>query len=130
MPPRLHHVGVIMPTEEEAAEYAALFGLEEDYRGEVPEFECLCIFMKGHGASPVELVVPRGGPLARFNRGFGGLHHYALQVDSLDAVRDALLAKEIPMLQPEHVKGAGPFLCNFVDPRFTRGVLTEYIQVF
>ena len=48
-------------------------------------------------------------------RGYG-----ALQAD--------LAARDIPMLQPEPVKGAGDFLCNFVSPIATRGVLVEYVQ--
>ena len=77
----------------------ALFGHEEEYRGEVPEFECWCLFMKAAQGQPtVELVVPTGGSLARFNRGAGGLHH------------------------------SGNFLCNFLSPIATRGVLVEYVQ--
>ena len=108
----------------------ALFGHEEDYRGYVPEFECWCLFLRpdAPGAAAVELVVPTGGPLARFNKGAGGLHHYALETDDIRALQAELAARDIQMLRPEPVKGAGDFLCNFVSPIATRGVLIEYVQ--
>ena len=129
MIPLLHHVGIIMRTEEDAADYAEQLGLEEDYRGYVPEFQALCIFMKSQGTGAIELVVPSGGPLASYNKGMGGIHHYALQVESLDAVREDLLSRDIKLISDQHVKGAGNFLCNFLDPKYTRGLMTEYIQL-
>jgi methylmalonyl-CoA epimerase len=129
MIPLLHHVGIIMRTEEDAMEYAEQLGMEEDYRGYVPEFEALCIFLKSQATGAIELVVPSGGPLASYNRGMGGIHHYAIQVDSLDAVRADLLSRDIKLIRDEHVKGAGNFLCNFLDPKYTRGIMTEYIQL-
>jgi catechol 2,3-dioxygenase-like lactoylglutathione lyase family enzyme len=129
MTTKLHHIGIILSTEEDAADFAALMSLEEDYRGFVGEFECLCIFMKSNGSAAIELVVPYGGSLAQFNRGFGGIHHYALEVKDLDAVRDNLNARGMRLLVPEHVRGAGNFLCNFIDPRYTRGIMIEYVQL-
>ena len=127
--PRLHHVGIVVPDFAAADAYMALFGHEEDYRGEVPEFECWCLFLKAAPGQPaVELVVPTGGSLARFNRGAGGLHHYALECDDIRALQADFAARDISMLQPEPVKGAGNFLCNFLSPIATRGVLVEYVQ--
>lgn len=81
----------------------------------------------------VELVIPTGGTLARFNRGAGGLHHYAYEVADIRALQTSLAARDMPMLQAEPVKGAGNFLCNFLcnflSPVVTRGVLVEYVQV-
>jgi methylmalonyl-CoA/ethylmalonyl-CoA epimerase len=129
MIPKLHHIGIILPTEEDAADFAAQMSLEEDYRGYVERFECLCIFMKSNESAAVELVIPFGGSLATFNKGFGGVHHYAIEVKDLDAVRNELVARDMRFLVPEHVKGAGDFLCNFVDPRYTRGIMIEYVQL-
>ena len=125
----LHHVGIVQMSEEEARDMMVLLGLEEDYRGFVPQWSALCIFTKPLGASPIEFVIPDGGPLARFNGGFGGLHHIALQVPDLDAVARELAAQEMKLLQPEHVKGAGPFLCNFLSPIYTRSVQVEFVQL-
>ncbi|WP_430425419.1 VOC family protein [Phenylobacterium sp.] len=127
--PILHHVGIVMPDEEDVANMMALMGLEEDYRGFVPEWQALCIFTTPRGASPIEFVVPSGGPLANFNKGAGGLHHVALQVPDLDALAARLATDDMKLLEPKHVKGAGPFLCNFLSPIYTRGITIEYVQL-
>ena len=126
----LHHVGIVQPDMEAATAYMDLLGHEEDYRGYVEPFECWCIFCKAPPGQPaVELVVPTGGSLARFNRGAGGLHHYAYVTPDIVALQEELAARDVMMLQPEPVKGAGNFLCNFLSPVATRGIVVEYIQV-
>lgn len=124
----LHHVGIVLPDEQTALGLMALLGLEEDFRGLVPQWSVLCIFTRRNGATPIEFVIPDGGPLAGFGKGAGGLHHIALQVDDLDAVRDRLAARGMKLLEPEHVKGAGDFLCNFLSPVYTRGLTIEFVQ--
>ena len=125
----LHHVGIVQPSEEDVADTMALLGLEEDYRGFVPEWQALCIFTTPRGVSPIEFVVPSGGPLANFNKGAGGLHHVALQVPDLDALAADLAARDMRLVEARHVKGAGNFLCNFLSPIYTRGLTVEYVQV-
>ena len=127
--PPMHHVGIIQPSEEEAIALMALLGLKEDYRGYVETWRALCIFTKTEGATPIEFVIPNGGPLAKFNKGLGGLHHIALTVKSLDAVRERVEQQDMKLLNEEHVKGAGPFFCNFLSPIFTRSILVEFIEL-
>jgi catechol 2,3-dioxygenase-like lactoylglutathione lyase family enzyme len=127
--PPLHHVGIVQPSEEDAAALMALLGLEEDYRGYVPQWSALCIFTKRAIGSPIEFVIPDGGPLLKFNKGAGGLHHIALEVPDLDALARKLEAEDMRLLEPEHVKGAGNFLCNFLSPVFTRGITIEFVQL-
>jgi methylmalonyl-CoA/ethylmalonyl-CoA epimerase len=128
--PVLHHVGIVTPDEAEAAAMMAVLGLREDYRGYVPEFGALCIFVTGNGASPVEFVIPdEGTVLAKFNRGMGGLHHLAYVVASLDQKAAELEAAGMRLLEPKHVKGAGDFYCNFLSPIYTRGLTIEYIEL-
>ena len=78
--PPLHHVGIVQPDEETADTLMALLGLREISRGTVETFQALCIFTEAAGRSPIEFVIPNGGPLARFNKGAGGLHHIAFEV--------------------------------------------------
>lgn len=125
----LHHVGIVQPSEAGAQALMSLLGLEEDYRGFVPQWSALCIFAKAANGSPIEFVIPDGGPLERFNKGAGGLHHIALQVPSLDALAAALEAEGMKLLEAEHVKGAGPFMCNFLSPVYTRGITIEFVQL-
>ena len=46
----------------------------------------------------------------------------ALQVPSLDALAAELEQQDMKLLEPEHVKGAGDFLCNFLSPVYAHGV--------
>jgi methylmalonyl-CoA/ethylmalonyl-CoA epimerase len=127
--PALHHVGIVQPDENEALAQMSLFGLEEEYRGFVPRWSALCIFTKAAQGSRIEFVIPNGGPLASFNKGVGGLHHVALQVPDLDEVAVGLHARGMKLLEAEHVRGAGQFICNFLSPSFTRGLIVEYVQL-
>lgn len=127
---KLHHVGIVMPDMEAAADYMALFGHTEDYRGYVAPFQCWCIFLAAPPGQPsVELVVPDGGPLGRFNKGAGGLHHYAYETPDIAALQAGFAARGIRMIEPHAVKGAGNFLCNFLQPIATRGVIVEFVQL-
>lgn len=125
----LHHVGIVQPDEEQVAAQMALFGLEEDYRGYVPAFNALCIFTRAASGSPIEFVVPDGGPLLKFNKGAGGIHHIAFEVPDLLALTADFAAQGIGLLEPEPVKGAGNFICNFLSPAATRGIIVEYVQM-
>jgi methylmalonyl-CoA/ethylmalonyl-CoA epimerase len=124
----LHHVGVVVPSERHASDLIAFLGLEERYRGYVERWQVLCIFTEGHGGSPVEFVVPCGDFLKDFNKGIGGLHHVAFAVDSLSAVHEYLRTRGMSLVEDKPVKGAGPFLCNFLSPIYTRGLTVEFIE--
>lgn len=127
--PPLHHVGIVQPDEETAQALMALLGLRECFRGYVETFCALCIFAEAAGRSPVEFVIPNGGPLERFNKGAGGLHHIAFEVPDLVALTADFASRDIHMIEPEPVKGAGPFLCNFLRPSATRGIIVEYVEL-
>jgi methylmalonyl-CoA/ethylmalonyl-CoA epimerase len=127
--PRLHHVGIVQSSEADVATLMDLLGLKEQYRGYVETWQALCIFTEPEGATPIEFVVPNGGPLAKFNKGFGGLHHIALTVESLDVVKARVESEGMKLLSDDHVRGAGGFLCNFLSPIFTRGVQVEFVEL-
>jgi hypothetical protein len=73
-------------------------------------------------------VVPDGGPLLKFNKGMGGLHHVAFEVADIVQLAKDFAAQDIQLLSPEPVQGAGNFLCNFLSPIYTRGLTVEYVQ--
>ena len=127
--PPLHHVGIVQPDEDSVTALMQLLGLKEAYRGYVPQFHALCIFTESPVGSPVEFVVPDGGRLQSFNKGAGGLHHIAFEVPDLVELMDSYRAQGIEMLEPEPVKGAGNFICNFLRPAATRGIITEFVQL-
>lgn len=127
--PRVHHVGIVVASEAQALAQMKRLGLAEDYRGRVETWDVLCIFARANGGSPLEFVVPgKDGPLRSFNQGLGGLHHVALTVPDLAVAMQRFEAMGVRLLEPAPVKGAGPFLCNFLPPIYTRGYAVELIQ--
>lgn len=128
-PVRLHHVGIIMTTMERAQQFMEQFGLEEDYREYVDAYQAWCIFTKYSAEeSPVELVVPTAGKLTEFNKGKGGLHHIAFEVEDVRAARDEYTEKGMEMLEEVPAKGAGGIIVNFLRPRYGLGVLVEFVE--
>ena len=123
---KLHHVGIIVPDVEQMDALAAIFGLERGSEQYVREYEAQCYFTRGVGAV-IEFIVPVGGKLATFNKGIGGLHHIALEVDDLDEASAQLRSTGIKLLEDASVD-AGPILINFVPPAYTRGLTVELVQ--
>lgn len=123
---RLHHVGIIVPNIERVEMLLNLFGLEQGRTQYVPEYEADCIFTNGEG-SAIEFIIPRGGKLAEFNRGLGGLHHIAIEVDDLAQVTENLKKENIRLLS-EHPVDAGQLLINFLLPIYTRSFTVEFVE--
>lgn len=117
-----------MPSVPRATELMALLGLTESHRGYVEPYAATCIFTEGNQGSSIEFVVPHEGRLAKFNRGAGGLHHLAISVDSLDAVGQDLARRGISLLESAPVRGAGDFVCNFLSPGYTGGIIVEFVE--
>lgn len=126
----LHHVGIICPDLADADDFLAKMGLVETYRGHVERWGCWCIFTQSAVGAVIELVVPDAGSvLARFNKGAGGVHHFAYQVEDLRATMAWCAARGLRMLEADPVEGAGAFLRNFINPVDTRGVQIEFVQL-
>lgn len=126
---KLHHVGIVLPSLEDAELHMETFGLVEDYRGYVGPWQCWCIFTKpGHDGTAIELVVADGGPLLKFNKGAGGVHHFAYEIDDFAKAQEWCRTRELRLLEPEPIKGAGDFWCNFIHPVSTRGIQIEFVQ--
>lgn len=127
---RLHHIGVVVPSLQEVDRFLASMGLEEDYRGFVEQWSCWCIFIKSGGETAIELVVADAGPLVRFNKGAGGVHHFAFEVRDIAEASQWAESRGMRMLEPAPIKGAGDFWCNFIHPVSTRGIQIEFVQPF
>jgi len=126
---RLHHVGIIMTSMERAEAFLEQFGLEKDYMEYVDSYHANCLFTKfGEKESPVELVIPTEGVLTEYNKGKGGIHHIAFEVEDVEAARKEFEDKGLEMLEKEAVEGAGGIIVNFLRPRFGFGVLVEFVQ--
>jgi methylmalonyl-CoA/ethylmalonyl-CoA epimerase len=127
---KLHHVGVIVTDPEQLTAIADLFEipLGEPYFVERYGAECHFSLPGGEGGTAIEFIVPReDSKLARFNKGAGGLHHLALEVDDIAAASESLSAKGVELLEQDPVD-AGELRINFVPPAWTRGLLVELVE--
>lgn len=128
-PMRLHHVGIIMTTMEKAEAFLEQFGLEKDYMEYVEAYHAHCLFTKfNEKESPVELIIPTEGVLTEYNKGKGGLHHIAFEVEDVEAAKEEFTGKGMEMLEDTAVEGAGGIIVNFLRPRYGLGVLVEFVQ--
>jgi methylmalonyl-CoA/ethylmalonyl-CoA epimerase len=125
----LHHVGIVVHDEEVVKQFCKLFNLKEDYRGYVPEYNALCIFMRGNGKSSIEFVIPSNGKLKDFNGGKGGLHHIAFKTSDLNKAKTELEQNNVKFIQHDPVKGAGNFVVNFTKPKSSKRILVELIEM-
>jgi catechol 2,3-dioxygenase-like lactoylglutathione lyase family enzyme len=103
-----------------------LLGLSVGKRQFVPEYEADCFFTDDEGAG-LEFIVPKGGKLAQFNRGVGGLHHIALEVEDLATLHGELESKGVRLLETEPVD-AGDIRINFLPPIYSRGLIVEFVE--
>ena len=128
-PMRLHHVGIVLNSLEIADMFMEQFGLQEDYREYVDAYHAWCIFTKySNDESPLEFVVPTEGVLTEYNKGKGGIHHIAFEVDDVEAARQEFESKGMQMLEEVAAKGAGNIIVNFLRPRYGFGVLVEFVE--
>lgn len=128
---RMHHVGIIMPTEDDVWNLMNLYGLELDCKGETP-YECRYYFTKMNAAysdSPIEFLVAQGGPLKDFNHGKGGIHHICFEVDDIDKTCEELRAKGLLLLENESQISDKTMKINFVRPKSSHGILVEFMQI-
>ena len=124
----LHHVGIIIPDRSHVDFLLGILGLETGELVYVPEYEADCIFTSNNNSN-IEFVIPReNSRLSNFNKGMGGLHHIALEVDDIQDVSRQLTEEGIDLLEDKPVR-AGQLLINFLHPADTRGFIVEFVQV-
>lgn len=126
----IHHIGIIVPDEEQADFLFKIMGLTRGHTVYVKEYEATCIFGMGEGRL-LEFIVPDpGSKLSQFNQGLGGIHHIAIETIDIGKAAEYLDRElEIDFLEKEPVL-AGDLLINFVPPSMTRGIIIEYVQQF
>ena len=128
-PIKMHHIGVVVPSEERATEIMTMLGLEVEHKSYRPEYHSMNIFTKPLcGDTPIEFIVATEGILAKFNNGKGGIHHIAFAVDDVEAVSDELRAQGRKMLEEHATCGSTGLLANFLRPSFGYGILFEFVH--
>lgn len=124
----LHHTGIVVPDRSQVDFLIGILGLETGKLVYVPKYEADCIFTS-NSSSNIEFVIPReNSRLSNFNKGMGGLHHIALEVDDILDVSRQLAEEGIELLEDKPVH-AGQLLINFIPPAETRGFIVEFVQV-
>jgi len=117
-----------MPTIEAAHAFMGQYGLEIYMEEETP-YQSHCIFTKAKpNESPIEFIIPSGGPLQAFNGGKGGLHHICYEVDDVEKAANELRAIGCRLLEDEGVMTGCGSKINFVRPSSSFGVLVELMQ--
>lgn len=128
-PLRMHHVGIVLPTVEAANDVIEKLGLEKDYEMWVEVYTATVIFTKfGEWESPIEFIIPKGGKLAEFNGGKGGIAHVCFEVDDVDKMAIEMEAKGVKMLEQGHSEATKEYWANFTRPKFMQGLLFEFIE--
>jgi len=122
---KIHHIGIIVKDRKHIDKYKDLFSLEESHSEFVKEYDCECIFMKGD--IPIEFIIANTGKLKDFNKGLGGIHHIAFEVENIEDLKKKMKEKGIDLLEKEAVK-AGDILINFMSPLYLRGVTIEFVE--
>jgi catechol 2,3-dioxygenase-like lactoylglutathione lyase family enzyme len=125
---KIHHIGIIVPNEEQINFLFQLMGLEYGYSVYVKEYQANCIFGKGEGKL-LEFIIPDvNSKLSKFNNGLGGIHHLAIETPNIKQTMEYLDKKfEIDFIEKEPVK-AGDLWINFLSPTMTRGITIEFVQ--
>jgi methylmalonyl-CoA epimerase len=128
---KIDHVAIAVESIEEALPYYRdVLGLE--FRGEetVEEQQVRVAFL-GIGESAIELVEPldETGPVARFIGKHGeGIHHIALDVESIEAVLEAHRLANLKLIDTVPRKGARGKKIAFIHPKSAHGVLIELCE--
>ena len=123
----LHHIGIIVATQEKENAFCEKFGLEVDYTSYAEIYQADCIMTKPlANETPLEFIVPREGTL--FNNGKGGIHHIAFEVADIEAARLAYQEMGMHMSEEHAVPGNGEVIVNFLWPKYGEGILVEFVQ--
>jgi methylmalonyl-CoA/ethylmalonyl-CoA epimerase len=131
---RLNHVGVAVPSIEDAKEtYRTLYGVPDaniTATRDMPEQGVKVAFVDVAN-SQIELIEPLGptSPIIRFleKNPLGGQHHVCFEVADIYAARDEMKARGATVLGEPRI-GAHGTLIIFVHPKNSNGVLIELME--
>jgi methylmalonyl-CoA/ethylmalonyl-CoA epimerase len=129
---RIHHVGVVVPSLEEALRFwRDTLGMRLTKSATIEEQGVRAALLEV-GGSEVELLEPLGpeGGVGKFlaRRG-GGLHHVCFETDDIARELASAKTKGIQLIDQAPRHGLAGMIC-FLHPKATRGVLVEYAQPF
>jgi len=123
---KIDHLGIAVPSLEEAVAAYRRLGFELEATHEVPTERVKTAFLPV-GETHLELLEPTDAtsPIARFLQKRSGLHHVCLLVDDIEAALGELKARGVEVLDEAPRVGAGGCRVAFIHPRSAGGVLLE-----
>jgi methylmalonyl-CoA/ethylmalonyl-CoA epimerase len=129
---RLNHIGIAVPSIEEAKEtYRTLYGVTDITETRDLEAQGVRFAFVNLANSQIELIEPLGeaSPIVNFlaKNPKGGQHHVCFEVKNIYEARDAMQAKGATILNEPRI-GAHGVLVVFVHPKNTNGVLIELME--
>jgi methylmalonyl-CoA epimerase len=126
MPLKIDHVGIAVPSLEEAVKAYEALGFQVEARHEVPTEKVKTAFLPV-GESYLELLEPTDptSVIARFLEKRSGLHHVCVLVEDIDAALADMRARGLPLVDQSPRPGAGGSRVAFVHPKAAAGVLVE-----
>jgi methylmalonyl-CoA/ethylmalonyl-CoA epimerase len=131
---RLNHVGIAVPSIEDAKEtYRDLYGVPESAMTETRELAAQGVKFAfvDVANSQIELIEPlgEGSPIRNFleKNPKGGQHHVCFEVADIYAARDAMVAKGASVLNEPRIGAHGTPII-FIHPKNSNGVLIELME--
>ncbi|UPT61226.1 MAG: methylmalonyl-CoA epimerase [Hyphomonadaceae bacterium JAD_PAG50586_4] len=131
---RLNHVGVAVPSIEEAKQtYRMLYGVADSDITETRELEAQGVKFAfvNVANSQIELIEPLGekSPIRKFleKNPSGGQHHVCFEVADIYAARDEMVRRGATVLNEPRIGAHGTPII-FVHPKNSNGVLIELME--
>jgi len=128
-PLKIDHLGIAVPSLEEAIRAYQALGFEVESVHDVPTEKLRAAFLPV-GESHLELLEPTdpSSLVAKFLEKRSGLHHVCVLVDNLEQALAEMKAKGVLLIDETPRFGAGGAKVAFVHPKATGGVLLELKQ--
>jgi len=131
---RLNHVGVAVPSIEEAKQtYRTLYGVADSDITETRELEAQGVKFAfvNVANSQIELIEPLGekSPILKFleKNPSGGQHHVCFEVADIYAARDEMVRRGATVLNEPRIGAHGTPII-FIHPKNSNGVLIELME--
>lgn len=130
---KLNHIAIVVPDLDAAsALYRDIFGADVSAPEDLPEHGVTTVFVSLDNTK-LELLHPfgEGSPIARFleNNPAGGIHHYCIEVDDVQAAIDTANQHDLRVLGNGRAKiGAHGKPVIFLHPKDMLGCLVEFEQ--
>jgi methylmalonyl-CoA epimerase len=123
---KIDHLGIAVPSLEQAARAFEALGFHVEATHEVPSEKVRAAFLPV-GESRLELLEPTdpSSTIARFLEKRSGLHHVCVVVDDLDSALAEMRTRGVELVGEAPRLGAEGCRVAFVHPRSAAGVLLE-----